>query len=354
MTPSTRTRRPRSTHATTEKPTMHDDTTDDTTTDHDTRCDDTTPPTDTHVVCVSVPLGEGNDAHRLARVGDWTFTVPGAAGTEPEILDTTLAERLGYERPAKIRDLIARYIKAGHISPREVFPTVGKTGGRPGRGWMLREADALFVVTRSETPKAVALTKEMIRVYMLVRRGLVPLGAPGVSAAEVRVVARDVAAEVVAGVVAPVVARLDLLNDRLRVVEAAQVPRADTVFCGGTEGGLLRAGMRRVAHLRTAHLRPLASIADVHFKALNAAWRREWKRELGDVQRSVMDATGHEGMGKHWDLLPAGKLTAAWERVRHLQAVAERDQERAAQRAKLARCEAQQPLNFHPKKGDAN
>ena len=35
------------------------------------------------------------------------------------------------------------------------------------------EADALFLVTRSDAPGAVALAKEMIRVYLAVRRHLV-------------------------------------------------------------------------------------------------------------------------------------------------------------------------------------
>ena len=125
-------------------------------------------------VFVSEVLGDGPEAHRIVRVGDWSLTVPGAEGTEPEVLDEELGTRLGMERPRKIRELIRRHVEEGNVCPREVCPTVGQTGGRPTVKYYLNEADALFVVTRSETPKAVALTKEMIRVYMAARRGLLP------------------------------------------------------------------------------------------------------------------------------------------------------------------------------------
>lgn len=135
------------------------------------------------IFTVSAPIGAGSDAHRIARVGAWTFTVPGEAGTEPEIPDTALAPRLGMSLH-HLRELSARHEKAGNISPR-VNRIVRETGGRPGKQRFYNEADALFLVTRSETPKAIALTKEMIRVYMLARRGLlVPAASPSAMSAD--------------------------------------------------------------------------------------------------------------------------------------------------------------------------
>lgn len=123
-------------------------------------------------VCISEVIGEGADAHRMVRVGDWTLTLPGENGMEAEIPDTDLAQKLGMT-PHHLRELSARHESAGNIQPR-VNRTVreSKNGGRPGIQRFYSEADALFLVTRSDRPEAIALTKEMIRVYMLVRRGL--------------------------------------------------------------------------------------------------------------------------------------------------------------------------------------
>lgn len=57
------------------------------------------------------------------------------------------------------------------MSPR-VYRTVRQTGGRPGNQRWYTEADALFLVTRSEKAEAVALTKAMIQVVIAVRRHL--------------------------------------------------------------------------------------------------------------------------------------------------------------------------------------
>lgn len=155
---------------------------------------DTTMPhndNDRNIPLVSPVLGEGSNAHRLVRVGDWTLTVPGADGTDPEIPDTELAKRLGMELK-HLRELSERHERAGHISPRKVNlgalmnksdgTTYSRTRGRPGLQRFYNEPDALFLVTRSERPEAIALTKEMIRVYMLARRGLLVPAPPVVPA----------------------------------------------------------------------------------------------------------------------------------------------------------------------------
>lgn len=129
-------------------------------------------------------IGSGNDAHRIVRVGNWTLTVPGETGTDPEIPDTALAQRLGME-VKHLRELSARHESDGNISPRKVYgegesnksdgTTYSARGrGRPGIQRFYNEADALFLVTRAGTAKAIKLTKEMILVYMLARRGLIP------------------------------------------------------------------------------------------------------------------------------------------------------------------------------------
>ena len=132
------------------------------------------------VVTVSDVIGVGEQAHRVVTVGPWKFTAwVGRGEEEPRISDVDLGERLGYQRPRKLRDLIDRYHDTEILNDFDICPTTGRSGdhlrrGRPGRRYFLTEAAALFVAAKSETPTAVALTKEMIRAYMLARRGLLP------------------------------------------------------------------------------------------------------------------------------------------------------------------------------------
>ncbi|HOV04713.1 MAG TPA: hypothetical protein PLJ34_05755 [Hyphomicrobiales bacterium] len=120
---------------------------------------------------------------------------------EPTVLDLRLAEVLGYERPAKIRDIIKRneaeLLRYGEVfstvektSPHEngIFPTVGKnapsgdgvgaakaqTGrkrGRPGVEYHLNEAQALLICMKSDAPKAIEARHEVIMVFLAWRRG---------------------------------------------------------------------------------------------------------------------------------------------------------------------------------------
>jgi hypothetical protein len=94
---------------------------------------------------------------------------------EPRIRDLDLADRLGYERPRKIRDLIARLILDEKLNDIHQRPTVGRWPGQvaaqPVTEYWLTEAQALKVAAKSETEPADALLDEMIRVFLLARRG---------------------------------------------------------------------------------------------------------------------------------------------------------------------------------------
>jgi hypothetical protein len=88
----------------------------------------------------------------------------------PLAFDLDVATKLGFSRPAKFRDLIKRW----EPSLGEVFTTEGKTsnrGGRPGKDYWLTEEQVLFLVAKSDTPKAIEITKEMIRIFVLVKNG---------------------------------------------------------------------------------------------------------------------------------------------------------------------------------------
>lgn len=89
---------------------------------------------------------------------------------EPRIRDLDLAERLGYAKPRDIRWLIEKFSNDINISgaPRQT----GFGTGRPGVEYWLTEAQALFIVAKSETPMATAILKLIIDAFIAVREQL--------------------------------------------------------------------------------------------------------------------------------------------------------------------------------------
>jgi hypothetical protein len=95
-----------------------------------------------------------------------------AVDGEPRVHDLMLAERLAFERPRKIRELIERNMAALERHGT-VCPMVGQTpgGGRPSTEYWLNEAQALLICTKSETAVAEEVTSEVIRVFIAWRQG---------------------------------------------------------------------------------------------------------------------------------------------------------------------------------------
>lgn len=128
---------------------------------------------------------------RILESGGWELTIGEEFQTsEPLIADEVIAKHLGVEVES-VRRLIRRHAAPQtpdtasgvsgepNIVPVPYTRTVRRmTRGGQNRGeitvhgFMLTEADALFVVTRSDSPRAIAFTKKMIAVYMAVRRHL--------------------------------------------------------------------------------------------------------------------------------------------------------------------------------------
>ncbi len=106
-------------------------------------------------------------------VDGWDFTV--GVDDEPTVRDVDLATRLGFERPRDIRKLVERMLAGGLLSNTEVRATVAQTsnrGGRPGTVFHLTEVGTMLVIAKSETTMALAITREMIGVFIAARRGL--------------------------------------------------------------------------------------------------------------------------------------------------------------------------------------
>jgi len=93
---------------------------------------------------------------------------------EPRILDLRIAERLGYERPADIRELIERN-RAELETYGEVFRTARKTpsakGGRPSSEYHLNEGQILLICMFSKTANAATVRREVIGLCIAYRQG---------------------------------------------------------------------------------------------------------------------------------------------------------------------------------------
>jgi phage antirepressor YoqD-like protein len=85
---------------------------------------------------------------------------------EPRIKDLDLAVRLGFERPAKIRDIIKRNEEKLKII--SILPTMGKIhegAGRPTQEYYLDRQQALLICMKSATDNAFDVQIDIIRVY---------------------------------------------------------------------------------------------------------------------------------------------------------------------------------------------
>lgn len=97
---------------------------------------------------------------------------------EPRVFDLDLAERLGFEHPYRIRELVSRHRRA-----MERFGiltvVVKKTGerGRPANEYWLNEKQAYFICTKSEASRAEEVTAMLVETFYAWRHGkLIPAG----------------------------------------------------------------------------------------------------------------------------------------------------------------------------------
>lgn len=226
---------------------------------------------------------------------------------EPRILDIELAKRLGYARPAKIRELIERLMNEGILSRSEVFPTAGKTsprGGRPGTEFWLTEEQAVIVTTQSKTETAIAMLKTVVHVFRLAAHGQLP---GQLTADDIRAILAEDRARMET--------RLGLIEGKLSAV-ATTVTSASaeiTVLQQRGNATMAPSEQNRLEKLR----RKLAQLlVDVDHKKPRAAWRI--------VQNLIQDAA--EWCGKTADL-PLDKYQKACRalelRIRELEETAD-------------------------------
>jgi hypothetical protein len=77
------------------------------------------------------------------------------------ILDTHLAQRLGFARPTKINDFIKRHLAS--LAKLGAIRTVRIAGqGEQAREYYLNRKQAIYITAKAETSKAIHITIEII------------------------------------------------------------------------------------------------------------------------------------------------------------------------------------------------
>lgn len=92
---------------------------------------------------------------------------------EPRVQDTLLGEKLGYERPRAIRQIIDRY-KDELETYGSLAVNVSEYKGQPTSEYWLNEPQAILLSMFSRTEKAAAVRKALIEVYQAYRAGTAP------------------------------------------------------------------------------------------------------------------------------------------------------------------------------------
>lgn len=118
---------------------------------------------------------------------------------EPTVQDLRLAELLGYERPANIRNLIKRHLPMleamGPLLQREAMVEIGSGATRAVTEYHPNRAQAAFLIAKAGTKLADSLTVKMAEIFAMFSEGrLVPVdetSAEEIAAIEARERARS-------------------------------------------------------------------------------------------------------------------------------------------------------------------
>lgn len=112
---------------------------------------------------------------KMVPVHGWDLHV--GQDAEPRVRDLDLGARLGYDRPRKFRELVARMRRDGVFSEKECRPVVGRyeVGNQGGSKevveYHLDQTGALLAIMRSDTEAARAITRQVVDVFLAYRDG---------------------------------------------------------------------------------------------------------------------------------------------------------------------------------------
>lgn len=103
---------------------------------------------------------------------------------EPRVHDLNLAERLGFDRPTKIRELIKRYreklSKFNHIPTVGRWVELGDGAKRKVQEYYLDMKQAIFICMKSETDRAFEVQVEIVEVFAAYQNGTLQHAQPTV------------------------------------------------------------------------------------------------------------------------------------------------------------------------------
>jgi phage antirepressor YoqD-like protein len=171
---------------------------------------------------------------------------------ELRIRDIDLTQRLGFSKPAKIRELIARHRVA--LCALGELPAVGTTHASNGRtfdAYYLNRKQAIFITAKSETAEATDTTIEIIERFDAFERGAIQVQKP-LSREQIMAQALQMADQVMkeqAEQIATLVPKADALDriatadGSLNITEAAkalQMRRTDLLAYLSTHGWIYR------------------------------------------------------------------------------------------------------------------
>lgn len=221
-----------------------------------------------------------------------------ADGERRLIRDLELARILGYGRHRRIRELIAAHASSlGVISPYRAakFALDGEAmRGRPDQGFDLTEEQALFIVAKSDLPRATEILKLIIEVFLKAVRGeLSAQPAPvNIEAAIARGVSMALAAQVAAmpeliqrAVSVELDKRTGVLGPHAKRVLKTIAQQADLASRGARRGS---SEWNRIRGRRDSALRDML------------CWRGRWDRcprSVGEVENALQVLSRDLGPG---------------------------------------------------------
>jgi hypothetical protein len=104
-----------------------------------------------------------------------TTTASSLPADAKTVQDLKLADALGYERPANIRNLIKRHADLlgamGPLLHREAMVGIGSGAKRAVTEYHLNQAQAAFIIAKAGTKRADSLTVKMAEVFTLFSEG---------------------------------------------------------------------------------------------------------------------------------------------------------------------------------------
>ncbi len=113
-------------------------------------------------------------SEKMVRVGGLEFCAEG--GEEPRALDVAIGETVGLSRPRDVRRAIRSALKSGLLQEKDCRALgarrkIGAVSGEVTEYW-LTEMGARLLATQLNSPRAIAMTREMVEWFVEARRQL--------------------------------------------------------------------------------------------------------------------------------------------------------------------------------------